>query len=176
MLHRPHRATGEGRHRVAGGRRSSRSIDQTMARLQGSTGRPLGSGEDHHLRVRRRNTRLCLTMQRYCGSIVCDNPIKMVKRVCMLEQLSSSARLGCSGQILRDLSGQLHRELGSGNFSCQADMKELPDKHSAERRAVGRAPASQWLRGTTAGHERGAEPRLFWRRACWPQEGSHLRL
>ena len=51
VLHRPHRATGEGRHQAAGGRRSSKNIDQTMARLQGSTGRPLGSGEDHHLKV-----------------------------------------------------------------------------------------------------------------------------
>ena len=50
-LHRPHRATGEGLRQAAGGRRSSKSIDQTMARHQGSTGRPLGSGEDHHLKV-----------------------------------------------------------------------------------------------------------------------------
>ena len=111
-----------------------------MARLQGSTGRPLGSGEDHHLRVRRRNTRLCLIMQSYCGFIVCDNPITMVKRACMLEQLSSSARLSCSGQILRDLSGQFHRELSSGKFSCHADMKELPEKLSASAEQWGGPP------------------------------------
>ena len=51
--HHPHRAIGEGLRQAAGGRRSNKSIDQTMARLQGSTGRPLGSGEDHHLKVHR---------------------------------------------------------------------------------------------------------------------------
>ena len=52
VLHRPHRATGEGLLRAAGGHRNSRNTDQITGRLQGSMGRPLGSGEDRHLRVR----------------------------------------------------------------------------------------------------------------------------
>lgn len=85
----------------------------------------------------------------------------------MLEELSSSTGPSCSGQC---------REPATGNVSCHADVRKRPDKHSAKRRAMGRPPASQRLWGTAAGHERGAEPHLFRRRACWPQEGSHLRL
>ena len=151
VLHRPRRATGAGRRRAAGGRRSNQSTGRITGRPPGSTGRPPGSGEDHHLRVRCSiHLAYLLTLQgkpviagqlssspnlpgprvHKCG-LPCADPVSTSKvlHACMAIR---SAWVTCTARI----------QNSAKDASPQADMKESPDKLSAERRAVGSPPAS----------------------------------